>query len=268
MRRVKIVMVGTFSMLMDPMTQEILENLALKRSSTSDKDVTLKERAEKRLIMDEEGFIGIPMNYLRAALITGGRRVKYGTGRGNLSTAESTNFYTVVHSMTGEGMVDDVGDFLRFETIDAPLPSHKKKEFFLAGENKVAWCVDVRRGVGETSGITNAIVRPMIPKEYIRFSLVVEYDETLMNEAGISQLFTEAGRNGIGAFRPECKGPFGRLEVKSLMDISPEEWIAASKSNSGNVSTKRGSKKKVVVAEVDGISSEQNGQLVGASSGE
>lgn len=47
-----------------------------------------------------------------------------------------------------------------------------------------------------------------------RLSFEIEYDDDLLNENQVRQCIDDAGsRVGIGDFRPECKGPFGRFNV-------------------------------------------------------
>ena len=54
--------------------------------------------------------------------------------------------------------------------------------------------------------------RPRI--EDWRLSFEVEFDDELLSENQLRQCIDDAGsRVGIGDFRPECKGPFGRFNV-------------------------------------------------------
>jgi hypothetical protein len=83
------------------------------------------------------------------------------------------------------------------------------------GEPLREYTVDIRRAVppGARGGVSVLRARPRIEKWAAVVQL--EYDETLIDPATILHFLKIAGRNvGIGNFRPEKGGPFGRFTVE------------------------------------------------------
>lgn len=175
--------------LMNPMTEDILDELAgVKSKAASDKDLPLKDRAERKVIRDntvEGGPIGIPLPYLLAALIYAGRFVK--NGKDKISTATTTTIY----------------EFLTIEN-----------EFFPFTNQNEEMLIDKRRGVLNNAGktVAVAIIRPRYKNWEITVTIII--DTNVMNEEVVKKVFEAAGRKaGIGDFRPAKKGPFGMFSV-------------------------------------------------------
>lgn len=74
------------------------------------------------------------------------------------------------------------------------------------------WCVDTRPVVIPATGGRVICHRPRFDEWGLRFNL--EYDETMFSEVMVRQLVEDMGSKiGLGDFRPQRKGPFGRFKV-------------------------------------------------------
>jgi hypothetical protein len=74
------------------------------------------------------------------------------------------------------------------------------------------WEIDVRPVVIKSTKGRIPRKRPVLKSWALRFS--IEYDPDEISPATIKELLEYAGRRvGIGDFRPECGGPFGRFMV-------------------------------------------------------
>jgi len=171
--------------LFNPMTDEKIDELAgIRPKSASEKDLPLRDRAEKKIIR-ENGKVGIPATYILSALIYAGRYVK--NGKNNVSTAKTTTVF-------------------EFLTIH--------EEFFPFLDQSEQWIVDKRRGTA-SNGKTEAAIALIRPKfKNWSVSFTIEIDESLISLITVKQLFEEAGRkSGVGDYRPQKKGPFGMFDV-------------------------------------------------------
>lgn len=185
-------------LLMNPMTRDILEELAgVKSKAASDKDLPLVDRAMRKVIREGEqadGLIGLPVTYLLSALIYAGRFVK--NGKDKISTANSTTLYEFLDIQDG---------FLPFLDQKEPME------------------VDTRRGVSNNAGKTAAvaIVRPL----YRHWEVSVHFtiDTAVVSEAVVKKIFEVAGtKSGVGDFRPQKKGPFGRFSITDWATLDGE----------------------------------------------
>lgn len=183
--------------LMNPITRDLLEELAGVRSkAASDKDLPLKERALRKVIKEDEqanGLIGIPVTYLLSALIYAGRFVK--SGKDKISTANSTTLYE---------FLDIQDSFFPFKNQEEPME------------------VDTRRGVSNNAGKTAAvaIVRPLYRHWEISVNFTI--DTAVVSEAVVKKIFEVAGtKAGMGDFRPQKKGPFGRFSITEWQILDP-----------------------------------------------
>jgi len=185
MPRIQATLKSVSPILMNPMTDELLEDLwggSAKRKTRVEQ--TMEAAAESKLIRDENDRVGIPAEYLLAALVTAGKFVKY-DARKNFST-------------TGSSLVPS---FIFLEDMFYPFKDQKTKHV-----------VDKRRGVLNNGGkeVAVCIVRPRID--------VWEFDVTAgfadIDPSKVKQIFEYAGKvAGLGDFRPSCRGPFGRFTV-------------------------------------------------------
>lgn len=141
---------------------------------------TPREQATPRLYTDSTGKPGIPGANVFAALISAGRFIK--CGKRTLTTAKS--------SLVPAGLL--VTDL--FCPID--------------GE----WEVDSRSVVIPATGGRVMCYRPRFDAWQLTFTAQV--DEGLFTADLARQLVDEAGgKIGLGDFRPERRGPFGRFKV-------------------------------------------------------
>jgi hypothetical protein len=187
-------------MLQNPMTDEVLDELlggkgARKGAVT---DITVEQRAEKKLCLGPNGEFGFPANYLFACLIDAGRYVQF-EGKSKVSTRE-TSLLPAFLSIVPDVVSAEGDGFIPF--ID----------------QSVAWVADKRRGVLAANKAAVAIVRPKFPTW--AFEVTVEIDEDQIAIAKMRDLFTIAGRQcGIGDFRPSKRGPFGRFAVTDFVEV-------------------------------------------------
>lgn len=187
-------------MLQNPMTDEVLDELLGGKSARRgvQTDITVEQRAMKKLCLGPSGEFGFPANYLFAALIDAGRQVQY-EGKTKVSTRESSlmpSFLSIVPDVVNaEG--------------DGFIP-------FL--DQSIMWVADRRRGVLAANKAAVAIVRPKFPSW--EFEVTVEVDLDLISVDKVRSLFEIAGRqSGIGDFRPSKRGPFGRFSIVDFVEV-------------------------------------------------
>jgi hypothetical protein len=175
---------GISPLLMNPMTDEILEGLRTGVHTKIEKDAPAKKVAEKKIYKDEDGNIGIPALNLYSALMEAGRHEKL--GKKQISTTKSSLLPSFLWIE---------GEFLQFT-------------------NGTEWEVDKRRGVMDSGGKKTAvcIVRPKF-KDW-EFTVNLTLDPNICDESLAKKLLIIAGNMiGLGDFRPTCRGPFGRFKV-------------------------------------------------------
>lgn len=175
---------GVSPYLMNPMTEDILDELRTGNRAPIMKDRPVEEIAQRKLCT-EAGHIGIPVENLLACMAEAGRKVKH--GKNQISTASSTTMYQML----------SIGEtFLPFTD--------------LSPENG-GWIVDKRRGRLK-DGTAVCIVRPKFMSWGFEFTLTIDGNE--VSPETIKQLVKCAGNIGLGDFRPSCKGPFGRFTIE------------------------------------------------------
>ncbi len=175
-------------MLMNPMTQKTLEELQTGIRGTVDKTISAETIAEGRTIKNDEGKVGIPIEYLLGCLVEAGRSVK--NGKKQISTAGTTTIFAFL----------DFGD----QTF-LPFKEHSKM------------VVDRRKGNLNNAGKSTAvcIIRPKFEKWSIELEVVITTEgDFAAKEDVVKKLFEAAGSQvGLGDFRPAKRGPFGRFKV-------------------------------------------------------
>lgn len=187
---VHITITGISPMLQNPMTDETLDMLidrvpGRKGGAKQGPEKTHEQIAAERLCKGPDGELGIPMTWLFAALVEAGRHVIY---------EKKTKLSTLTSSL--------VPAFLAIQ--DEFLP--------FANQAKGMWVVDKRRGVLQATGVAVGILRPKFPNW--SFDVVAEVDCDQISLDKIRELFDVAGRFcGLGDFRPNKRGPFGRFLV-------------------------------------------------------
>lgn len=176
---------GISPLLMDAMSEETVEDVLIRRKrSPVQTDLTREERCEPKFYRDPENpeAFGIPAENFMAALREAGRKVK--VGKSQVSTAKTTTLYSFLSVRE---------NFLR-------LTQQK-------------WVPDVRRGRMD-DGTTVGITRPKFPTWGFKVTLEVDLTEEGITENTIRELIRIAGNQiGLGAFRPQKNGPFGRFRI-------------------------------------------------------
>ena len=174
--------------MMNPMTGDLLDALISKGKKGKQvvEDRSHEEVAKDKVIKNEQGQIGLPPEYLYACLNNAGRNVAFDTKK-KMATATSSlipSFLTIEN------------EFLKFKNQKEPM------------------VVDKRRGVLNNAGkmVAVGILRPKFKNWEFEIDLIV--DEKEINPAKIKELFEKAGNTiGLGDFRPQKRGPFGRFMV-------------------------------------------------------
>jgi hypothetical protein len=190
---IRAVCVGISPLLMNPATDELLEELRTGQRQQVDRNIPAIRQAEKKLCKDDEGRIGIRAINLRSSLVEAGRHVKF-DGKKSVSTAEST-------------LLDA---FLQIQDFFLPFPEELAK----------AWVPDKRKG-NLDNGTAVCIVRPRFDKW--SFTVTIEIDEAVAKDSTARRVFDMAGsRVGLCDFRPAKRGPFGRFKVTEWGRISTE----------------------------------------------
>ncbi|MCE9586177.1 hypothetical protein K8R04_02565 [Candidatus Uhrbacteria bacterium] len=211
-------------LLMDQFEQgEMVAALVHGQRNPADKESLLEARCPKKIYRDKDGNPALRADHLLACLRAAGRSIKIGK-EGKISTASETKLFAFLEL---ELENEDLTIPLVFpEGLDAR--SQKPSEGAESKDNLDAsspWKVDVRRGVGEATGIANALVRPRFDKWGFSVRITVDYTAIEgLTETHVKQLFERAGnRVGLLSYRPACNGPFGRFRVDSFVDVKTLE---------------------------------------------
>jgi hypothetical protein len=179
---VEVTCEGLKPLLMNPATEELLNQLRNKTPSPKRTDWSPEDEARTKLYRDVDGRVGIPALNLNSCLIEAGRMVKNGAKQ--LSTAKSTI----------------IPSFLSINSLFLPFNGDPK------------WVADMRRGRNPNGGEMVVLVRPRFDDWSFDFTLEVDDDEINLNV--VRSLVETAGKKvGLCDFRPACKGPFGRFAV-------------------------------------------------------
>lgn len=208
-------------MLMNPMTDQTLEELRTGVRKAPAKDRPAEDVAAERVIRDAEGNPGIPAEYLFSCLVEAGRHVK--NGKKQISTTTSSL----------------VPAILAVEEPFLPFTEHSD------------WVTDLRRGCLPKDKTAVCLVRPKF--ESWECQVTLEIEDAVAEESTVKELLRIAGSFiGLGDFRPACRGPFGRFkvtdwEVLEKVETGEVEEPAASKAGSNG---KENGKAKVGKKEV------------------
>lgn len=175
-------------LLLNPMTDTVLEELRTKVRKPKVRDWSVTEEAQTKLIKSSDGKLGLPDQYLWAALVEAGRRVKIDAKR-SISTTES--------SLLG-GLIDFA----------------MEGEFFPFLDPETKWVPTKMAGKNPADGVAVCIVRPLV--RHWEIEVPVEVDEKEIAPEKIRDLFRIAGQFvGLGDFRVSCKGRFGKFTLES-----------------------------------------------------
>jgi hypothetical protein len=189
--RVRIECEGRSPLLMNKMSEEVLLSLrpGHKLPKSSRPTTTPREEAQLKAYLDENGDAYIPIGYFFSACVIAGQSVRL-DGKRQISTAKATVLPA----------------FLSFEDQIMALIDPKTGK-------PAQWEVDVRQGRNPGGGEAVCICRP----RFDRWSFTVHgtIDTHEIAESKIRELIDIAGaRVGIGDFRPNRKGWFGKFGVK------------------------------------------------------
>ena len=174
---------------MDAMSEATLDALRTGDKKKIDKTRTKEEICLEKLYTDKTGVIGIPVQNLFAALNGGARFVGFDAKR-KLATAKSTLLPTIMAI----------------------------KDKFIPLQGGAEWVADQRRG-RLADGTAVAVVRPRFDEWGFEFTIELDDDENIKIDK-IEEVIVKAGRaQGLGSFRPDCKGNFGMFDVVSCTEI-------------------------------------------------
>ena len=189
MKTINITIEGASPILMNRFTEEAEKSVSRgSRSSLKGDKGTPREQAEPKTYKDNEGYLYIPAPNILRALIDAGKFFKI--GRSKVTTVRSSL----------------VTSFLLIQATECYLlvKGHKTKEFE----------VDSRSVVNPVTGGRIMAHRPRLDEWQISFVLLWDDKEAEINL--VREIVDAAGSKiGLGDFRPDRKGPFGRFVVTS-----------------------------------------------------
>lgn len=198
--QVEITCAGATPLLMNRLTPETLEQIRTKakKSKNASKPATPRLEAEPKVYLTKAGDPYVPTENLLACLIAAGQSVRL-DGKKQVSTAKSTMLPA----------------FLTLEDLFLPLLD-------APGGKPPAWEVDVRPGRNPNGGEAVCLCRPRFDKWAFTVHALVDLDEIAMQT--VRDLFDIAGKRiGLGDFRPQRKGIFGRFVVTHWNEIRMAE---------------------------------------------
>lgn len=159
------------------------------RAATVPNAGTPREQAEPKLYLDDEGNPAIPQPNIFRCLIDAGKHLK--VGRSKVTTQ--------ANSM--------VPAFLSIQGLMLPLTT------------PVPWEVDIRPIVNPATKGRRLCYRPRFDEWALPFTAEVDVEQ--VTPAFMRELVDVAGvRIGLGDFRPDRKGPFGKFVVDHW-DVHP-----------------------------------------------
>ncbi|MCY3734611.1 MAG: hypothetical protein OXG42_10060 [Chloroflexi bacterium] len=152
------------------------------RSSIATDSESPHDQAEQALYLDEKGISGIPQPNVFRCIVDAGKFFK--AGRSKVTTQKSS----IIPACVGI------------------------RELFLPIESADGWKVDTRPvRIPATGG---RILRHRPCYDDWRLSFTVDLDESLISPKLFREIVDAAGtRIGLGDFRPDTKGPFGKFKV-------------------------------------------------------
>ena len=155
-------------------------------SAVGDKGTPM-EQAEACLYKDDKGVVGMPQPNLFRAIIDAGKFFK--AGKSKVTTLKSSMIPACVSI----------------------------EELFIPIVHKEPWTVDSRPVRIPSTGGRIIRHRPMFNDWALSFTLTL--DTTMLAPKVLREIVDAAGtRIGLGDFRPDCKGPFGKFCVTQWKD--------------------------------------------------
>lgn len=185
MIEIKVTIEGKTPLLMNAFTDEAAASATNgTRLSTIGNKGTPREQAAKKLYKDEAGNPIMPQPNLFRCIMDAGKFFK--AGKSKVTTQKSS----LVPSCVELG------------------------ELYYTVEHREEWTVDTRPVRIPSTGGRILCYRPCFSDW--RISFVIGLDETVMHESLLRDMVDKAGSAiGLGDFRPDCKGPFGKFRVIS-----------------------------------------------------
>lgn len=187
----EVTLTGASPLLMNAMSQEQLLDIRnkVKKPKNAAKP-SPKDEAQEKVYRTADGTPCVPSRMLYACLIGAGQYVRL-DGKRQVSTATKTIL---------PGML---------LLLDFELP------LFVPGESdKATWETDIQQGRNPNGGEAVCVIRPRFDQWEVRATLELDQDQMPMSMA--RELIDRAGRMvGIGDFRPQRRGSFGRFVVTS-----------------------------------------------------
>jgi len=183
MKNIKIRIEGTTPLIMNAFTDQAAASASSgTRGSVVGDRGTPNEIAQSKVYRDNDGDACIPSPNLFRAIIDAGKFFK--NGKSKVTTIKSSI----------------IPACLSLEGVTVRL------------EHKQGWKVDTRPVRIPSTGGRILAHRPMFDDWALEFE--VELDETMMSAKFLREIVDAAGsRIGLGDFRPDCKGMFGKFVV-------------------------------------------------------
>lgn len=189
MLRVKVRCRGVTPLLYNRMTMEQLDGLRTKekKSKNAPRPKDPRVEATPKVHQTEDGLPIVPDEMLFACLVNAGVFVRL-DGKRQVSTKESTTLPAFLE-------IED--KVILLENPDGGTPK---------------WEVDMRQGKNPNGGEAVCIVRPRF--DLWAFEITIQIDDAEVGEDLMRELFDKAGkRMGLGDFRPQKKGRYGKFVV-------------------------------------------------------
>lgn len=189
--RIQCTIHGVTPLLMHRFTDEAEVSVSSgHRPAVAVDDSPPRQEAEKFAYRDSEGGLYFPGPNIFAALVSAGKFHKLGKAK----------ITTQKNSLVPAGLI--------VEDVVCPLGTK-------------AFEVDSRRVVNPATGGARMRHRPRVDDWRLTFTMQV--DETMFGEKLVRLLVDDAGQKvGIGNYRPERKGPFGRFVVESWQKVNAQ----------------------------------------------
>jgi hypothetical protein len=190
---VNVVCRGVTPLLINKMNESVLESLRTKIKKPKAANIgttrTPREEASEKVYL-HTGKCCMPGEMLMACLINAGAFIRL-DGKRMMSTAKSTLLPGFMGLMTPVIMLVDPDDLKR----------------------EASWEPDVRKGTNPNGNEAVCICRPRWDRW--AFEAQIDIDTLEIGENAIRELWDKAGRRmGLGDFRPQRKGIFGRFVVE------------------------------------------------------
>lgn len=205
MLRIEIEIEGRTPLLMNRMSPEALEGLRTKAKAPKAKtqqSQTPREQAETHVYKRTDGTPYLPVENLLSCLIAAGVFVRL-DGKRQMSTGKSTNV---------PGLFDIEESWL---PLVAPAENGVRPA--------LSWDPDIRQGRNPNGNEAVCIVRPRFDRWSTVLTICIDTEQ--IDEAKIRDLFDIAGKRiGLGDFRPQRKGVFGKFYVArwTRLDAIPQ----------------------------------------------